>query len=78
VLVEPFVAPLVPPPASTLAFAVPRSGLARLASTLGSSLSHSLAGLGVAARGRVSLGARATVDAGASGLERRRAGKGGG
>jgi len=64
--------PNVPSLAAGVAFPMPRSGLARLPSGLGSSLSHSLPGLGVAALGRVSLGARAALDAGAaSGLERR-------
>jgi hypothetical protein len=75
-LVGPFVGALVAtfvsPLAATVAFAMPRSGLERLASALGSSRSHSLTGLAVTARGRVSLGARVTPDAGtASGVERR-------
>jgi hypothetical protein len=60
-------------------FGMPRSGLARLGSAPGSSIGHSLLGLGAAARCRVSQGTRAAPDAGAAaGLERRWRGKGGG
>ena len=69
-LVGALVATFVSPLAATLAFAMSRSGLERLASALGSSLSHSLTGLAVTARGRASLGARVTPGAGtASGVE---------